>query len=215
MKRGFTLMELLVVISIIAVLVAMLLPAIAKSRAVALLTVCKSNLRQVHLGSTAYAVDNKDMYPDRTTLGGWAFRVGVGAKWPDYDPWALEGRYGLPTLLHNQGYVDGDDDFWVCPAQPHEWMAEAGNTYAFATGTGFEDNDFGHYLDNPAVWAFDNYILLPPPSGFQAAPGPGLTIDAEDRQFAHDLNVLPTANTKQGSNYVYTDGSVKFQGEPD
>jgi type II secretory pathway pseudopilin PulG len=55
------LIELLVVIAIIAILAALLLPALSRAREQAHRAVCKSNLRQFGLGITMYASDNRDV----------------------------------------------------------------------------------------------------------------------------------------------------------
>lgn len=87
MKRKFTLIELLVVIAIIAILAAMLLPALGKAKALAMKAQCSGNLKQCALGMIMYSNKN-DGYIQLTTHdgNGWA------------SPW-----YGAKTLLEELG----------------------------------------------------------------------------------------------------------------
>jgi prepilin-type N-terminal cleavage/methylation domain-containing protein/prepilin-type processing-associated H-X9-DG protein len=86
--NGFTLVELLVVIGIIAVLVAMLLPALNKAREQARTVQCASNMRQVYVAAEMYAAQNKGfMLPAQAGTG--VTTVGNGVN-PLYNWWGLE-----------------------------------------------------------------------------------------------------------------------------
>jgi prepilin-type N-terminal cleavage/methylation domain-containing protein/prepilin-type processing-associated H-X9-DG protein len=144
-RSGFTLIELLVVIAIIAVLAALLLPALARAKEQGRSARCLSNLRQFGLAATLYADENGQALP-------WSEKHWTAPSSPlgamNYtDPTAANFHINAYWLLLN--YAGKNDGLWQCPSALEDkavtvsgndspLIGYMGNAYAIGvTGSGF------------------------------------------------------------------------------
>lgn len=158
-RSGFTLIELLVVIAIIAILAALLLPAVRQARTRAWSTYCINNLRQWGLGLTMYAQDHEGTYPP--------YHNGIHAPPPYRHRWfgkLFDGDY-LPSVRKKYG-APQSEIMW-CPESKGRvdkaWAAyHGGLSYGMSTALHFDYRNFGsgHFPVRPTDLAIDDVSRL-------------------------------------------------------
>lgn len=195
---GFTLIEMLTVMAILAVLTGLLLPVVARSREQARKTVCMNNLRQIGMALSLYATNHAGLIPPTGNVPWRAIEhiwdgtlnppryIGLGYLHEKFGYGVKPQMYYCPSA-EGRNRMDWQDHSWSCweKVGPDWARATCGTSYVYRE-TGFGANKIlGHNPDTPAM-AMD----------FQ--------IEVELRR-NHFL---------QGENILFYDGSVKWVPDP-
>ena len=111
-RNAFTLIELLVVVAIIAILAAMLLPALANAKEKAHRTRCLSNIRQLGIAVSIYGTDNREGIPTAPRDGYWLWDVPKAIADPLTNCGAKRQIFYCPSIRASVRDIDPDRDWW-------------------------------------------------------------------------------------------------------
>src|SRR2546421_5696617 len=192
LESAFTLIELLVVIAIIAILAAMLLPALAQGKEAARRIACINNIRQLSQSLVMYADDEEGQFPPRMT-----------PFWPT----RLQSYYVNTNLLKcptdphpalKRSYLcNGWDDYFEATLDPTNWVAFKAHAYP----TGMKEQEirqpsdtitFGEKISDSHHYHLDLY---------QAD---------EIQQIEQRRHGASFGGKGRGSDFAFADGSARF-----
>jgi len=208
-RAAFTLIELLVVIAIIAILAALLLPTLGRSKESAKRTQCLSQLRQLSLAARMYGDDHRGLFPPRTDTSRWPTQLRSGYQ----DVRVLK----CPSDLPRPATGETDTNRYPADAAPRSYFINGWNDYFQAAMPGsFSMGALtGRSLPESALKEPSDTVVFGEKKG---GPGHGhfymdfLEGSGNDiEEIERGRHSAGAKNTKTGgANYAMADGSARF-----
>jgi prepilin-type N-terminal cleavage/methylation domain-containing protein/prepilin-type processing-associated H-X9-DG protein len=189
---AFTLIELLVVIAIIAILAAMLLPALSAAKRKAFNIQCVSNLKQDMLGCTLFANDNDDLLPYATDNNGLPYQPGVQGlgldarnTWAEnFSPHTELAYFIAPFLANAKSTVTigtAENKLMSCPAFSRNPQYESRAVTASDINDQRRMYRLRQYVEGKKLWFYPAAPANSPKFGQIAQPSVNGAIVDEDR----------------------------------
>ncbi|MEI6076716.1 MAG: H-X9-DG-CTERM domain-containing protein [Verrucomicrobiota bacterium] len=210
------------VIAIIAILAAMLLPALSRAKEAGRRIACLNNLRQLGLASRIYVDDNRGYYPERARTNCWPYKFydsygrnvkmllcptdGAGGQTPKTGNDTNNAAGGAPRSYLINGWNDYFSDLLGEPAFSSQYMA---GTYP------------GGLKENVIVYSTDTVVLGEKYTSagdyyMDLLEGLGNDVNPVAEQSRHGGNGAnnPKGTGSGGSNYAFADGSARYVKSP-
>lgn len=218
-RRGFSLIEMLVVISVITLLISLLLPALGKSREQTRRTICAANSRGQVQACDAYSVDNSGYFPPSQNKTGsmWCYAFDIRGNF------GASGPKGVGTTLE-RGYFNYEPKAFHCPsldtssASPYgtvyhsmdvntpNWWNSVGASYWNDPAYASKRITIGYTYRAPSWW-----LSNPTERYIRVSSTPGKTVmnaDILDIRFGRRYTHI------QGYNFTRIDGSGHWFADP-
>jgi prepilin-type N-terminal cleavage/methylation domain-containing protein/prepilin-type processing-associated H-X9-DG protein len=210
--RAFTLIELLVVIAIIAILAAMLLPALSRAKEAGKRISCLNNLRQLSLSAQMYVGDNQGSYPPRSNSDRWPNRF--------YDYYAKSSKLLLcPSETTNSPATNGGGaDTNAADIAPRSYFINGWNDFFLDPAADPQGLNAGDRMrENAIVHPSETVVLGEKTSGhgdfyMDLMENGGNDFTGIANQSRHDSSPADSAagTGSGGSNYAMADGSAHY-----